>query len=71
MNYSVLFKDADIAVMVKVARMRRLCHVLVWKDEVALLNESRLLNPGATDEHSNQTTEGGLCWCQELENESQ
>ena len=65
------FKEADILVMIKVARMRRLCHIFVRKDGVAILNESRSQNPGATDEHSNETTEGGFCWCQKLENESQ
>jgi len=35
--------------------MKQLCYAFVRMDEVAILNESRLLNPGATDEHSNQT----------------
>jgi len=60
-------KQADIAVMIKVTRMGGLCHVFVRKDEVAILNESRSLNPGATDELSNQERDGGLCWCQKME----
>lgn len=48
-------KEADIAVTIKVAKMRRLCYVFVRMGEVAILNESCVLNPEATDEHSNQT----------------
>ena len=61
-NYELyhLRAEPDTPVMMKLARMGRLMSD-VRMDEAAVIDDSCLLNPGVTDEQSDQRCDGVLC----------
>jgi hypothetical protein len=59
-NYELhcLFKEPDITIIIKVARMRQHGHIIRINKAVMLEKDSCSLNPEITDKHANKNNNG-------------